>query len=400
MSRKFRSIEDVQSQLRNIYEAQHKLGRNDPCWCGSLRKFKKCHGSTDDSQPIGLSEFDDLVRRDRDDLECMAPAATHGDCLGGVIKSHSLSRAGQLASIAEDGHVVGSRPGIRALKNGRVVEFSKIGLNIASTFSGFCHHHDSALFAPLDRQPFEASAEQTFLLFYRTFCREHFLKEKAQNAIKRQTLLEGRVSKERRLQAIQHRLFVEAGTEAAIAEGLAMKAAIDQELQSSDYSRVSYVNLVFDQEIPVACSGMFSPPVDLNGSAIQDVSDISQRIARISLCMFNSANKGHVVLMWHKEDAKVGAKLAVQMNRVVRDNKADFAIKFAIEYLENVFLRPSWWEGLAPALKEHLTDRAHAGLSISPWQQGTTLFDGPKLDRWKFAQIRTNVGEVTLSTLI
>ena len=22
-----------------------KIGRNDPCWCGSGRKFKKCHGA-------------------------------------------------------------------------------------------------------------------------------------------------------------------------------------------------------------------------------------------------------------------------------------------------------------------------------------------------------------------
>jgi len=22
-----------------------KLGRNDPCWCGSGKKFKKCHGA-------------------------------------------------------------------------------------------------------------------------------------------------------------------------------------------------------------------------------------------------------------------------------------------------------------------------------------------------------------------
>ena len=22
-----------------------KLGRNDPCWCGSGKKFKRCHGS-------------------------------------------------------------------------------------------------------------------------------------------------------------------------------------------------------------------------------------------------------------------------------------------------------------------------------------------------------------------
>jgi preprotein translocase subunit SecA len=23
---------------------QEKIGRNDPCWCGSGKKFKKCHG--------------------------------------------------------------------------------------------------------------------------------------------------------------------------------------------------------------------------------------------------------------------------------------------------------------------------------------------------------------------
>jgi preprotein translocase subunit SecA len=23
---------------------REKLGRNDPCWCGSKRKFKQCHG--------------------------------------------------------------------------------------------------------------------------------------------------------------------------------------------------------------------------------------------------------------------------------------------------------------------------------------------------------------------
>jgi preprotein translocase subunit SecA len=25
--------------------AQDKIGRNDPCWCGSGKKFKKCHGA-------------------------------------------------------------------------------------------------------------------------------------------------------------------------------------------------------------------------------------------------------------------------------------------------------------------------------------------------------------------
>jgi len=25
-------------------DAQHKIGRNDPCWCGSGKKYKRCHG--------------------------------------------------------------------------------------------------------------------------------------------------------------------------------------------------------------------------------------------------------------------------------------------------------------------------------------------------------------------
>jgi preprotein translocase subunit SecA len=31
-------------QQRVLSEDQ-QVGRNDPCWCGSGKKFKKCHGA-------------------------------------------------------------------------------------------------------------------------------------------------------------------------------------------------------------------------------------------------------------------------------------------------------------------------------------------------------------------
>jgi preprotein translocase subunit SecA len=31
-------------EQRRVDETQ-QIGRNDPCWCGSGKKFKKCHGS-------------------------------------------------------------------------------------------------------------------------------------------------------------------------------------------------------------------------------------------------------------------------------------------------------------------------------------------------------------------
>ena len=34
----------VMTQQR-VTSEHEKLGRNDPCWCGSGKKFKKCHGT-------------------------------------------------------------------------------------------------------------------------------------------------------------------------------------------------------------------------------------------------------------------------------------------------------------------------------------------------------------------
>ena len=35
----------VSGENITIYEADEQVGRNDPCWCGSGKKFKKCHGA-------------------------------------------------------------------------------------------------------------------------------------------------------------------------------------------------------------------------------------------------------------------------------------------------------------------------------------------------------------------
>jgi preprotein translocase subunit SecA len=34
----------VATQQRVVAD-RDKIGRNDPCWCGSGKKFKKCHGA-------------------------------------------------------------------------------------------------------------------------------------------------------------------------------------------------------------------------------------------------------------------------------------------------------------------------------------------------------------------
>ena len=31
--------------VKTVKRDEPKVGRNDPCWCGSGKKFKKCHGA-------------------------------------------------------------------------------------------------------------------------------------------------------------------------------------------------------------------------------------------------------------------------------------------------------------------------------------------------------------------
>jgi preprotein translocase subunit SecA len=30
---------------QRVLDEEHQVGRNDPCWCGSGKKYKKCHGA-------------------------------------------------------------------------------------------------------------------------------------------------------------------------------------------------------------------------------------------------------------------------------------------------------------------------------------------------------------------
>ncbi len=40
-----RVADDGETQVPIVKSAREKMGRNEPCWCGSGKKFKFCHGA-------------------------------------------------------------------------------------------------------------------------------------------------------------------------------------------------------------------------------------------------------------------------------------------------------------------------------------------------------------------
>ena len=159
---------------------KEKTGRNSPCWCGSGKKFKKCHLHRSEQEKN--SKWDNLkkFKSEFSKKHCLCPKEHPQDCEGNIINAHTVSKSGNLKAISRNGHVyafllpIEMQLKIRSLNPNGILEPYLAGINKASTFTGFCKAHDKLLFAPIEDRAFVADKEQIFLLTYRTMAREFF----------------------------------------------------------------------------------------------------------------------------------------------------------------------------------------------------------------------------------
>ncbi len=85
----------------------YNIGRNDPCWCGSGKKYKKCHLNRDKLPAPNIFEVVKSQRKFLNKKYCLHPNANVNTCSGGIIKAHTIQRSGGLDKIAKNGHVYG-----------------------------------------------------------------------------------------------------------------------------------------------------------------------------------------------------------------------------------------------------------------------------------------------------
>jgi hypothetical protein len=100
--------------------------------------------------------------------KCLAPCM---QCQNTPIQAHSIQNARVIDLLEESGHVMALSP--RFSPSGPDIRFRRIGRHVASAFPGFCNHHDTQIFEPLDKKPLDPTDQkQLFLLAYRGLSRE------------------------------------------------------------------------------------------------------------------------------------------------------------------------------------------------------------------------------------
>lgn len=114
-------------------------------------------------------------------LECKQPA----------IKAHSVQNSNALGLISEKDHV--AQLTMQVSDGEPICAFKRISRNKASTFTGFCNHHDTEIFKAIDTKPLSLNDdEQLFLIAYRSVTRE--LHTTMESAMRLQIALEKKIN--------------------------------------------------------------------------------------------------------------------------------------------------------------------------------------------------------------
>jgi hypothetical protein len=283
--------------------------------------------------------------------KCLEPTLS---CTAPAISAHSVQNATSLDLIADDNHVYEMRMRIR---NGAPqCAFEKVGRNQASTFPGFCGHHDTEIFKPIDTKALSLKdKEQLFLIAYRSVTRElHVVMEAAmrlQTTLQRQ-IAAGIVPKDEPSAAM-----MEATAHMMKAWGVWKHRLefYDKPLVKQRYDDVGHSVFVIEGSKPVLASSSFFSVDDRAWG---------KRFAGVALNVIpRSTTEAAVIVSYPKEQSGEARRYVAPIFLKSGEERLLALSHMLVDRAENFFVSPSHLEGW-PDAKRRSIEEAFVGTVI------------------------------------
>ncbi|HEY4930302.1 MAG TPA: SEC-C domain-containing protein [Terriglobales bacterium] len=362
-----------------------KFGRNDPCWCGSGKKYKKCHLNRSSEPPVPYHQLaTDLRGLRAGDKLCLHPP-NPSPCKNRTIRAHSISRNAALAKIARAGKVYqpNSDPFEIAKGYGKI-RHSLVGINSATTFTGFCGTHDNALFKPIDEGNLLLTKEQALLLHYRALCRELY--------VKRPTLLTNELLKDldrgKSEYVQQHLHGLVAARSIAIGDAIERmevdKAACDRAILTGYYEEISGSVFSFRRMPTLACSGLTQPIYDFAAKILQKINDMNKPLLNLSFTLLPNDSGGIAAFVWLRHAESVCRPFVSSLLAVPDNRKSDALVQLVFDSFENHAAQPDWWENLSIEAKSDLGERMLNWTDIRPINNRALVVGDQRFADWGF----------------
>lgn len=329
---------------RGVMIYKSKIGRNEPCWCGSNTKYKKCHFERDKQKPLEHWEAGKEFNRLFSKKTCSCPESLQHECDQKIIRAHTVPKSSSLKSIANDGHVLGlkiSLENIRKNKGNPVLE--RIGINNASVFNGFCKKHDDAFFASIEKGVFLNTPEQCFFLAYRAFSREFYLKASALDASNLFQQADKGKPFDTQMEIQMNRFSIDLGSQIAMNDLKYHKQFFDSAIINRNYSSVRAVVFSLDAIPPIMVCGGVNPDYNFKGELIQDLMDFENHTDSLYVTSFFDGVEGKVVFSWLKNSHNACQNLISSLLEKDKEDWGVYIVQYIVKNFENFFIDPVWW---------------------------------------------------------
>ena len=365
---------------------RRKLGRNDPCWCDSGKKYKRCHLDRESQTPLNFFDVSKEVNKAFSKKTCLAPDAWRQDCDGKISQSHTVPKSGSLRIIARDGLVYSFVPRLEAQRKHQVkVAPQLLGIKRASTFTGFCAKHDNNIFEPLEKKTFTGTQEQCFLLGYRALAREIYTKTAASSSelsAIRHYMDRGRTPTEQRILQTQKKLY-EMGLSAGLKDVNHCKQRHDEILTAQQFDTVRGYAIEFEYPPPVMCSFGLTPYQDFKGIRLQNPYDLRSIADLLFVTSFHGGDRGIVTFSWLADNDRTCRAFIESLEAISDEFVTAALLTLFFTHCENIHMAPDWWEVLPEQTRNALLERFRSstnleeaipkvelaldGISVAPW---------------------------------
>jgi hypothetical protein len=260
-----------------------------------------------------------------------------GNCRGKIIRAHSLQKA-TFKAHSRQGHVYEFDP---FSFRDRGDPPTLVGINDATTFTGFCEYHDNTLFATIENEAFKAHPKQFFLHNFRAAAQAYY--SRAYRA---------------KIFEAPYREFADTLGVTSIRQGRERmilnqfdadeiwihKFRYGHDIETANWSAVEGYAWAGDQVPGILAADFFAPSKDFHGRIVQH-SKTLDRLDWVSLTVTSEENAALVLLCAEKGSPTLRA-LVTSLREIPMDLRTMAIINMVICKLENLVILPSWWDSL------------------------------------------------------
>lgn len=269
-------------------------------------------------------------------------------------------------------------------QKGGVLEPELVGVNRASTFTGFCSTHDTQIFSPIETRAFDGSEDQLFALAYRSFSREAYTKSSASDVVGLYAQMDKGRSLDKQHEVQMLAFLNSIGVNAGLRDNAHYKEFFDKALVAGDFSAARGFILSYPNPPPVMCSASFFPEQDFQGNVLQDLSDLTNIPEMLSVTSYFDGTQGLIAFTWLGDEVDICKAFINSIRQLDEESLTPALIRMFFEHIENVHISPDWWEQLSDdqrtALNHRMSDSANP---MAKRPKETLTDDGVYFEPWE-----------------